>query len=1076
MATDVVARLRLRAENFSREVRKAFDDVPAVADKAGREAGTRMGEGIGFGLKGALSGIAVGAIVNELAQVTKRAVDYGVELGNNARALNANVEELQAYRQAASEVGIVNKALDDGLQELFESMTEAAGGGKDQAAAFKELGVSLVDANGHARSTTSTMGEVIDKLRAIPDPLAQARLGTEIFGDKWRDMAPLLSAGSDGLRNLTGSILETGDALSTKEIQELNRINAELEHMKTTFEVDFSRIVAANADAIISLGQALGYVVGLAAQAAAGIASFFNTAKGFANIRETEGWRKALTTDFGDMSSHATSAGYINAKQKEIQSLRARLSMQPARGGSLQNAMARASLPRQIAAEERKLAALQRAASARGDFFTAPAPMGNFGGIATITPPKLGGGGGGGARTRGAGGGGVDKEAREREQAAKRLRSEWDRLSQSLDGQIAKQRQAAEIEAIRAHMGDRAAERQKALLDVNEKNARLIKDSGLTKTAEELSKEFGVTIADASAKLDQLSEARRTAVLEIDIKFDKDAAEEAAKQTTELMKREMEAQASLKKEREDAESDRARRYFEDLSSAYFDLFDGNTRNLWDNFKRLGLNALAELAADQTMKLLNGEKGANLGDSLTKLFSAQKGDLIGGMQKGALASSIADAIGIKQSKTGAMAGSAIGTVALGPLGGAIGGLLGGTLGGLLKKTPRGYATIGGEGGDLRIVGAGGNSKDARAQGNKAAGATLTSLDQIAAALGGTYDASRGKVSIGRSGDSWHVDTSGRGKLKKSQGGFDFDDDYEAAVRFATMDLIKDGVLQGISDAAQRILQSGDDIELALEKALMIEEIPKRLKARLDPLGAALDDIDAQFTRLADVLREGGASAEQIAQARQLWELERADAIREIGQASATLRDYLKTLRIGADSPLSLRTQAIEAEAAMAPFVDQIRKAEAARANYDRLAASKAAGGAVSEAELKAAKDAATAAASAVDQSGFRDSAALFLDVARQLGGSTKSFFDQFDRIQGLTNNAIALVENAVPLRGDAKDPFAELTAKSTQAAANILDAHTALLQRIANSIGGVGLGGGGDVFIGGGRGFTNNALR
>ncbi len=1067
MTTDVVARLRLRAQDFSRDVRKAFDDVPAVADKAGREAGTRMGEGIGFGLKGALSGIALGAIVNELAQVTKRAVDYGVELGNNARALNANVEELQAYRQAASEVGIVNKTLDDGLQELFESMTEAAGGGKDQAAAFKELGVSLVDANGHARSTTSAMGEVIDKLRAIPDPLAQARLGTEIFGDKWRDMAPLLSAGSDGLRNLTGSILETGDALSTKEIQELNRINAELEHMKTTFEVDFSRIVAANADAIIAMGRALGYVAGLAAQAAASVASFFQTAQGFANMRETKGIFAALNATPGQAKQWATPSGAIMQQRDAIANLKKDI-YSP--GGYTTDLIFNGSKKAaQLRDMERELGQMQRAALARGDFFNVTPLASTVGGLANIKPPKVGGGGA--ARSRSGGGGGVDKEAREREQAAKRLRAEYERIVDTLDKDIEKQRIAAEVEAIRAMGLEREAEKHEK---INEIAARYPKLIGTT--AAQLAKDFNITVAEAEAELKNLDNLRLNALLEIDIKFDKKAADAAAKAIAAGMKKQVEAQQAMQKENRDRSAEQARRQFEDLSSAYFDLFDGNTRNLWDNFKRLGLNALAELAADQTMKLLNGEKGANLGDSLTKLFSAQKGDLIGGMQKGALASSIADAIGIKQSKTGAMAGSAIGTVALGPLGGAIGGLLGGTLGGLLKKTPRGYATIGGEGGDLRIVGAGGNSKDARAQGNKAAGATLTSLDQIAAALGGTYDASRGKVSIGRSGDSWHVDTSGRGKLKKSQGGFDFDDDYEAAVRFATMDLIKDGVLQGISDAAQRILQSGDDIELALEKALMIEEIPKRLKARLDPLGAALDDIDAQFTRLADVLREGGASAEQIAQARQLWELERADAIREIGQASATLRDYLKTLRIGADSPLSLRTQAIEAEAAMAPFVDQIRKAEAARANYDRLAASKAAGGAVSEAELKAAKDAATAAASAVDQSGFRDSAALFLDVARQLGGSTKSFFDQFDRIQGLTNNAIALVENAVPLRGDAKDPFAELTAKSTQAAANILDAHTALLQRIANSIGGVGLGGGGDVFIGGGRGFTNNALR
>lgn len=1050
MATDVVARLKLRAQDFSREVRKAFSDVPEEAEKAGQEAGQRMGSGIGAGLKTAVSALALGATIREIAQVTARAVDFGVELGNTARALNTNVEELQAYRHAAGDVNIMHQKLDDGLNELFKTMTKAEGGNKDAIAAFKGLNVELRNSDGQVKTTTAVMGEVIDQIARIPDPLRQAQYGAALFGDQWKDIAPILDAGSDGLQELTGEILATGDALSTKEIQELARINSEFERMKTALETDISQAVAANADAIIGLARALAGVATSAIQAASAWMQWVNAQGQNAKVKDP-GYSGGLFTIRGASDVPTTTRPGKGATTSYFGGL---FTTRPAdrkirlpkggRGGGHATAAERAQLAMDY-----------------------PEPV-----MPTITDPfsanKLGGGGGGGGSRRGGGGGGVDKEAREREQAAKRLKVEWDRLSSSLDGQIAKQREAAEIEAIRAQMGDRAAERQKAILDVNRQNARLIKESGLTKTAEELRDEFGVTIEQARAELDKLAQTRRTAVVEVELEYDKKAAEEAAKANADLMKREMEAQAAIREEQRRNEEERARRNMEDLASAYFDLFDGNTRNLWDNFKRLGLNALAELAANQTMKLLNGEK-VDIGGSLSQLFSAQKGDLVGGMSKGALASSIAEQVGIKQSKTGAMIGSAAGSAFLGPLGGAIGGLIGGTLGGLLKKTPRGYATIGGDaGGALRITGTGGNSNNAQQQGSKAAGATITSLEQIANMLGGGYDASRGKVSIGRSGDSWHVDTTGRGKLKKSQGGFDFDDDYEAAVRFATMDLIKDGVLTGISAASQRILQAGDDLEVALEKALMIEELPKKLKARLDPLGAALDEVDARFKKLADVLREGGASAEQIAQARQLWELERADAIREIGQASATLRDYLKTLRIGADSPLSLRTQAVEAEAAMAPFIAQIQKAEDAKAKYDQLNASKAAGGAVSDAELKAAKDAATAAASAIDQSGFRDSAALFLDVARQLGGSTKSFFDQFDRIQGLTNNAISLVENAVPLRGDAKDPFAELTAKSTQATANILADQTKLLIDIRNGL--YGAGGGAGAFIGANRNF------
>lgn len=1053
MATDVVARLRLRAENFQREVRKAFDDVPDVADRAGREAGTRMGTGIGAGLKAAIGAVAIGSTIRELAQLTGRAVDFGVELGNNARALNTNVEELQAYRQAGSDVNIMHQKLDSGLSELMKTMVKAEGGNKDAVATFKGLNVELRNSDGQVKSTTAVMGEVIDQIRRIPDPLRQAQYGSALFGDQWKDIAPILDAGSDGLQRLTGDILSTGDALSTKEIQELERINSEFERMKTTLEVDVSQAVAANADAIIGLASALAGLATSAVQAASAWLQWVNAQNQNAKVKDP-GFTGGLFT-FRPADNRPTTrrpgtgpttsyfGGLFTTRPADRQ---IRLP-KGGRGGG------------RATPEER--------AQIETDY---PTPI-----VPTIADPlnaaRLGGGGGS-SRKRSGGGGGIDKEAREAQRAAEKLRAEYERIGETLDKDIEKQRIAAEVEAIRAMGLEREAEKHEK---INEIAARYPKLVGTT--AEKLAKDFGITIAQAEAELLQLNNLRLNALLEIDVKFDKRAADAAAKSIGEGIKKQVEAQKALSDEYRAANEDRARRQMEDLSGVFFDLFDGNTRNIWDNFKRLGLNALAALAADQTMQLLNGGK-VDVGGSLSALFKSQKGDLVGNMSKGALASSIAGAVGVNQSKTGSMIGSLLGSTGiatkllgstLGPFGAALGGILGGTLGGLLKKTPRGYATIGGEGGDLKITGTGGNSNNAKAQGTKAAGGVLDSLDQIARALGGTFDASRGRVSIGRSGDSWHVDTTGQGKLKKSQGGTDFDDDYEAAVRFATMDLIKDGVLQGISDAAQRILQSGDDIEMALEKALMIEDIPKRLKARLDPLGAALDDIDAQFTRLTEVLKEGGASAEQIAQARQLWELERADAIKEIGNASSVLRDYLKTLRIGADSPLSLRTQAVEAEAAMAPFIAQIRKAEDAKAKYDQVVAS---GG--SAADIKAAKDAATAAASAIDQNGFRDSAALFLDIARQLGGSTNSFFDQFDRIQGLTNNAIALVENAVPLRGETKDPFAELTAKSTQAAANILDQQTQLLIDIRNGIYGGGFAGIGGDFIGDGRAFVRVA--
>ena len=284
------------------------------------------------------------------------------------------------------------------------------------------------------------------------------------------------------------------------------------------------------------------------------------------------------------------------------------------------------------------------------------------------------------------------------------------------------------------------------------------------------------------------------------------------------------------------------------------------------------------------------------------------------------------------------------------------------------------------------GTGGNSNSAIKAGNQAAGATIETLDQIAAALGGSYDAARGTVSIGRSGDSWHVDTSGRGRLKKSQGGFDFDDDYEAAVRFATMDLIKDGVISGLRASTQRLLQSGKDIDSALQKALDFESVFTRLKEYRDPVGAALDTLDKEFLRLKSVFAEAGASVAEYADLETLYGLERSKAVEEASKrVTSSLQSAVGDLTIG-DNGRSLR--------------DRLAAAQSA---YDPLKARVAAGD-------KSAYDA------------YAEAAQSLLEIQRQFSGSQTPYFTLLDEITQLTKTRIDAEKNVISIAENRDSPF------------------------------------------------------
>jgi len=417
-----------------------------------------------------------------------------------------------------------------------------------------------------------------------------------------------------------------------------------------------------------------------------------------------------------------------------------------------------------------------------------------------------------------------------------------------------------------------------------------------------------------------------------------------------------------------------------------------------------------------------------------------GGALQGAQTGTMVAGLGKAIGLNMSTTGSQIGGAIGSAIPIPGGEIIGSVLGGLVGNMFKKAKFGTSVIGMSGGALGST-TDANSSKYNAAASGAAGSVISGLQQIAEALGGDLTGAP-SVSIGQYKDKWRVSTTGyAGKLDykgaSSQGLYNFDGDQAAAIAFAIGDALQDGVITGISAASKKILAAGGDLEKAIDKAVMIESIPKLLRQRLDPLGFAIDAVNDKYAEIVAALNEGGASAEQMAQAQQLYNLELADAKANTAAASQTLKNFLDDLKLGSDSPFSLRDQESAAREALAPYLDKIARGEA------------------------------------IDQGGYTEAAQRYLEVERQLYGSTESYFKEFERIQAATAKAIEKIDNAKPISTPTQDPFTQATAKNTEAAADIaaegnqlMSEAVALLQKIASTSNT-----GGAPFLGGPRSFA-----
>ena len=383
-------------------------------------------------------------------------------------------------------------------------------------------------------------------------------------------------------------------------------------------------------------------------------------------------------------------------------------------------------------------------------------------------------------------------------------------------------------------------------------------------------------------------------------------------------------------------------------------------------------------------------GKLLGDSIE---GAAYGQMAGGLVLGSSGSKTGAAIG---GALGNIAGKALGKAvggtfgkALGPLGSIAGGILGSALGGLFKKAKYGTAVIGANaGGNLSIIGSGGNSGAAIKASTKAGNAIVENIDSIAEQLGGTVDASRGSVSIGQYKGKWRVSTSGyTGKLKVKNGAVDFGKEgAEEAARFAMQDLIRDGVIVGLRNGTQQLLKNAADLEKGLAKALKFEGVFKDLKKIKDPVGAAIDDINTEFKSLIKIFKEAGATTEETAQLEELYNIKRKAAVEDAMKSlTGSLQDLYKNLTIG-DSGYSLRTRLANA-----------------KADYNPLAARVAAGD-----------------TTAYDD--FANAAQTLIDLQREYSGSAPEYFALLDQVTQLTKGELDRQQAQFSSASGAASPF------------------------------------------------------
>ena len=223
------------ADNTAKIILTARDDTKAGFDSARRnmsglaEDAASIGGKLGV-LQGAFVSLASAAAVVNL----KGAIDAADQLDDLAEKTGITVEALGSLKYAGEVTGTPLEAMAKGVQKLSINMAAAAGGGKEQAAVFQALGISVKALDGSLRGSDQVLGDIADRFANFKDGPEKAALAVELFGKAGADMIPLLNQGSSGIKDLNEEASRLGVTFGGDLAASAAAFNDNLEKIRLT--------------------------------------------------------------------------------------------------------------------------------------------------------------------------------------------------------------------------------------------------------------------------------------------------------------------------------------------------------------------------------------------------------------------------------------------------------------------------------------------------------------------------------------------------------------------------------------------------------------------------------------------------------------------------------------------------------------------------------------------------------------------------------------------------------------------------------------------------------------------------
>lgn len=186
---------------------------------------------------GALMAVPLGGAFATVAATVKGSIstftDYASAAQDAATKVGGTARDIQRYGYAAKMSGSSQEELNACLGIFSKNLANAVQGkNKTLVNVFKQLGISMTDANGKMRTTTELLPDIANAMRSQATESQKAYIATQLFGRGGQSLIQMLEGGAEGLNELTSEAERMGIVVDQDGVDSAKAFGDNLDRLK----------------------------------------------------------------------------------------------------------------------------------------------------------------------------------------------------------------------------------------------------------------------------------------------------------------------------------------------------------------------------------------------------------------------------------------------------------------------------------------------------------------------------------------------------------------------------------------------------------------------------------------------------------------------------------------------------------------------------------------------------------------------------------------------------------------------------------------------------------------------------